>query len=803
VATAEPEPAAVRRPHLRLKGLLVRVRATGAIMLLAAAALADPAAPVTQEALPNAHELGTGSLPGAIPPPPELAGELRAAWRRRPRDYRPRTRHLNPDGTPRYTNRLFLSSSPYLLQHAHNPVDWYPWGDEAFDAAKRLGRPVLLSVGYSTCHWCHVMEEESFEDEEIARFLNEHYVAVKVDREERPDIDAVYMSAVQALTGGGGWPMTVWLTPDRQPFYGGTYFPARDGERGSRTGLLTLLRKLDAVYREQPGAVGEASASLAEKIRASLAGPAAADDLPAPKVLHDAAAFYRRNFDPHDGGMRRAPKFPSNLPVRFLLRYHRRTGDPEVLNMVTLTLERMAGGGMYDQVGGGFHRYSTDAQWLVPHFEKMLYDNALLAMAYLEAYQVTGRADFARVVREILRYVERDMTSPQGAFYSATDADSLTPTGRREEGYFFTWTPSELEAVLGSERARIVAAYYDVTPSGAFEGRSILHTPRSVDEVAQQLQLPPETVRRTVEEAKDVLYAARARRPPPLRDDKILAAWNGLMISAYAQAALVLGHERYAGIAARAADFVLSAMRKDGRLLRSCKDGMARHRAYLDDYAFMIAGLLDLYEATGDLRWLQQAMGLDDVLAAHYEDRTAGGFFMTSDDHEVLLAREKPNSDGAEPSGNSVQAVNLLRLHELTTDDRYRRRAEHTLRAFGETLRRAPAALSDMLLAVDYQLDAPKEIVIVTPATRADAEPLVAELRRAFVPNRALIVVGEGPPLAAQAATIPLLDGKTARGGRPTAYVCKRRVCALPTAQPEVFAQQLRTVEPLAAIPPP
>jgi uncharacterized protein YyaL (SSP411 family) len=432
----------------------------------------------------------------------------------------------------------------------------------------------------------------------------------------------------------------------------------------------------------------------------------------------------------------------------------------------------------------------------------MLYDNALLAMAYLEAYQVTGRADFARVVREILRYVERDMTSPEGAFYSATDADSLTPAGRREEGYFFTWTASEIEAALGSERAQIVAAYYDVTPSGNFEGRSILHTPRSVDEVAQQLQVPPEIVRQTVEEAKDVLYAARARRPAPLRDDKILAAWNGLMISAYAQAALVLGDAHYARVAERAADFVLTAMRREGRLLRSYKDGVARHRAYLDDYAFMIAGLLDLYEATGEVRWLQQATALDDVLAAHYEDRAAGGFFMTGDDHEALLAREKPNSDGAEPSGNSVQALNLLRLHELTTDDRYRRRAERTLRAFGETLRRAPAALSDMLLAVDYQLDAPKEIVIVSPGARAEAEPLLTELRRTFVPNRVLVVVSEGPALAAQAAIVPLLDGKTARGGKPTAYVCKRRVCALPTSQPEVFAQQLRAVEPLAVVPP-
>ncbi len=739
-------------------------------------------------------------LPGAIAPSPALVEQLRSAWNERPPDYRPRTRHLNADGTPKYTNRLFASSSPYLLQHAHNPVDWYPWGDEAFAAAKRLGRPVLLSVGYSTCHWCHVMEEESFEDEEIARYLNEHYVAIKVDREERPDVDAIYMSAVQTLTGGGGWPMTVWLTPDRQPFYGGTYFPPRDGARGSGAGFLTVLRKVEAAYREQPDRVAEAATSLAAKIRADLAGAPASGDLPGPAVLHEAATLYRRGFDERDGGMRRAPKFPSNLPIRFLLRYQRRSGDAESLRMAVLTLEHMSAGGICDQVGGGFHRYSTDAQWLVPHFEKMLYDNALLARAYLEAFQVTGRADFAGVARAILRYVGRDMTSPQGAFYSATDADSLTPSGKREEGYFFTWTPAELTEALGAERARIVAAYYAVTPAGNFEGRSILHTPRPLDAVARELGVPAKRVRAVVEESKDVLYAARAKRPAPLRDDKILAAWNGLMISAYAQAALVLGDEAYASAAARAADFVLTEMRPDGRLRRSHRAGAARHAAYLDDYAFMIAALLDLYEATGTLRWLEQAQALDAVLAAHYEDR-AGGYFATSDDHETLLAREKPSYDGAEPSGNSVQALNLQRLHELTGDDRYRQRAERTLRAFGTTLRDAPGALSEMLLAVDYWLDAPKEIVVITRGARTEAEPLLAELRRIFVPNRILVVATEGPSLTAQAALIPLLDGKAARGGKPTAYVCKRRVCALPTLDPAVFARQLREVEALAELP--
>jgi hypothetical protein len=520
-------------------------------------------------------------------------------------------------------------------------------------------------------------------------------------------------------------------------------------------------------------------------------------------VLESAADYYRSRYDGEHGGVEGAPKFPSSLPVRFLLRYHRRTGDAEALRMASRTLERMAAGGMYDQVGGGFHRYSTDRRWLVPHFEKMLYDNALLAIAYLEGYQATGLEDFARVAREILRYVERDMTSPEGAFYSATDADSLAPGKEREEGWFFTWTPAELEAALGAERARAVGAFYGVTPGGNFEGRSILHVSRPLGEVAAALGLPPEKVRATVEESRDVLYAVRAERPPPLRDEKVLAAWNGLMIGAHARAALVLGEERYARRAARAADFVLTHMRDDGRLLRSFKDGRARHAGYLDDHAFVIAGLLDLYEATSETRWLREAIALDRVLEQQYEDAEHGGYYMTSDDHESLLAREKPAYDGAEPSGNSVQALNLMRLHELTTDDRYRQRAERTLRAFGERLERAPAALSEMLLAADFHLDNPKELVIVTPRSRSEAEPLLAELRAAFLPNRVLTVAAEGADLAAQAELIPLLEGKVARNGKATAYVCEQRVCKFPTTDPEVFARQIRQVAPLAGGGPP
>ena len=753
-----------------------------AVVLAAACGSSSPPAPVGD------------ALPGAPPAPPDVVDRLRAAWDARPRGYVPRTRHLLPDGRPRWTNRLFLETSPYLLQHAHNPVDWRPWGDEAFEDARRLGRPVLLSVGYSTCHWCHVMEEESFEDEEVARFLNEHYVVIKVDREARPDVDAVYMNAVQTLTGGGGWPMTVWLTPDRQPFYGGTYFPARDGDRGVRVGFLTLLRKLRATYDDQPDRVVEAAASLAEQVRKNLAVAATDDARPGAQTLREAVAHVRESFDETNGGTRGAPKFPSNVPVRFLLRWHRRTGDPDALRMATVTLAQMAAGGIRDHVGGGFHRYSTDARWLVPHFEKMLYDNALLVLAYLEAHQATGRADFADVAREILRYVEREMTAPEGGFYSATDADSPAPSGRREEGWFFTWTPAELEAVLGADDARAVGAYYGVTADGNFEGRSILHVSRPLDAVARELGRTPEELAATVADARERLYAERARRPPPLRDDKILAAWNGLMISAHARAALALGDASWADRAARAAGFVLDHMRRDGRLLRSWRDGRPEHAGYLDDYAFLVAGLLDLYEATGEVRWLREAIALDGVLAAHYEDREGGGFFMTADDSEELLAREKPAWDGAEPSGNSVHALNMLRLHELTTDDAYRRRAERTIDAFGPRLAADPVRLSEMLLALDWRLDAPKQVVVATTGAREEAASFLATLRTRLVPNRILAVTAPGDGLA---ALVPVTEGKLALGGHATGYVCENRVCDLPTTDPAVFAKLIDRVRPL------
>ncbi len=739
------------------------------------------------------------ALPGAPPFDANLSARLRAAWDARATGYVPRTRHRLPDGSPQYVNRLLLESSPYLRQHAHNPVNWFPWGDEAFESARRTGRPVLLSIGYSTCHWCHVMEEESFEDDEVARVINENYIAIKVDREERPEIDGIYMAAVETLTGSGGWPMTLWLTSERKPFAGATYLPARDGDRGAPLGLLSLLRQRAVLYRQQLDRVTAAADALAKRVRDDLeptGQPPATDDAPIPStsVLVAAAHEYEARFDEESGGLRGAPKFPSSLPIRFLLRYHRRSGDETSLRMAVVTLERMAAGGMRDQIGGGFHRYSTDAEWGVPHFEKMLYDNALLAVDYLEAYQVTAREDFAGIARGILRYVERDMTSPDGAFYSATDADSLGPEGHLEEGRFFTWTPAEIEGVLGADKSRLVEAYFHVTIAGNLDGRTVLSTPRSLPEVARELHIGPEAARVAVDEAVETLRLVRAKRPSPLRDEKVLASWNGLMIGAYARAAFVFNDASYAQIARRAAEFVLTRMRDGSRLSHSIKEGRRGSTGYLDDYAFMIAGLLDLYEATGELRWLEQAVALDATLRDAFADKASGGYFLAPVDAEALLAREKPAYDGAEPTGNSIEALNLLRLYELTTRDEYRVEANRTLRAFEDNMTRAPTALSEMLLAVDFATDRPKEIVIVTPSSNADPEPLVSKVRATYVPNRVLVRVVSGGDAHAPSSLEALAADKAPRGGRPTAYVCEGQACKLPTNDPETFATQLREV---------
>jgi uncharacterized protein YyaL (SSP411 family) len=687
--------------------------------------------------------------PGAQAFSEELSAQLARAVAAR-REFR--TRHLKDDGTPRFTNRLALETSPYLLQHAHNPVDWRPWGDDAFAQARALGRPVFLSVGYATCHWCHVMEEESFESEEIARILNEKFVPVKVDREERPDVDAIYMQAVQLLTQHGGWPMSVFLTPEGKPFFGGTYFPARDGERGARFGFRTVLLELDRVYREERQRALSSAEQITQAVQQSLQSDSPTG-LPGQHVLDGAISYYAQVFDPARGGVRRAPKFPSSINVRFLLRYARRTGDLEALKMASLTLEKMALGGIYDQVGGGFHRYSTDAEWLVPHFEKMLYDNALLAVAYVEGWQATKNEFFRVIACEVLDSIAREMTDASGGFWSATDADS-----EGEEGTFFVWTPAQLAEVLGAEDGERAARLFDATAEGNFEGKNVLSL-RSVPDADQRAFL---------QRVRPKLHEARSRRPPPLTDTKILTSWNGLMISAFARAGLAFARQDYVERAARAAGHLLQAHFVDGVLRRT-----GPHAGLLEDHAFLAAGLLDLYEVSGESRWLEAAQSLHRALADRFAD-PQGGFFRTPTQHEPLLAREKPAYDGAEPTGNSIAALNLLRLEALTGDANYRSQAEALLKSFGALLAGAPAALGEMLLAVDFLLSEPREVVLVRPPGGSDAA-LLEVLRSRFAPSQVLIRHEDGA-----APATPLAQDRRAKSGQATAYVCVRGACQLP-----------------------
>ncbi len=746
--------------------------------------------PKTTKTTPQAESAGKTAEIG-----PELKKKLEAVLAAKGGDYVPRTKHKSADGSPKYTNRLILQTSPYLLQHAHNPVNWFPWSEEAFEVAKALGRPVFLSVGYSTCHWCHVMEEESFEDEEVAKFMNEHYIPVKVDREERPDVDSIYMSAVNRLVGRGGWPMSVWLTPKREPFFGGTYFPARDGDRGTRKGFLTILGEQSDAYKSDPSGVAARASELAGQIKNAMSSQASSDFV-GRSVVARAVGLAASRYDATWGGQRGAPKFPSSFPVRVLLRHHRRSGDRPSLDMAVATLHKMAEGGMYDHVGGGFHRYSTDPRWLVPHFEKMLYDNALLTLAYVEAFQLTKEPDFERVARETLDYVAREMTAPDGGFYSATDADSLTPSGHREEGYYFTWTPAELTALLGPERTRIISAYYAVTAAGNFERRNIFWTPRPREDVAKELGITVAELRSTVAEALPLLHRERNKRPAPLRDDKIQVSWNGLMISAFARAALVFDSERYRDVAHRAASFLLAKLRPGGRLQHSYNVGRATGPAFLEDYAFFSAALLDLFELSSEHSWLENAVSMMNELEKHHADASNGGYFLTANDAEKLIAREKPGHDGAVPSGNSVAALNHLRLSELTTEDKWRVRAETTLRAFARTLNAQPYALDEMLLAVDFQTDVPKEVVIVLPddSKREDAPgaaELLAVLRATFLPSRVLVVASERALEKKLGKLVPWAADKPAKDGKARAYVCERGSCELPTSDPKVFRKQL------------
>ncbi len=732
-------------------------------------------------------------LPGAGPFDADLQQRLRQAWSAERSQSQPRTTHFNPDGSPKYINRLVFASSPYLQQHAYNPVNWYPWGEEAFAAAQRENKPILLSIGYSTCHWCHVMEQECFEDEAIAQLINEQFIAIKVDREQRPDIDAVYVAAVERMTGSAGWPLTVFLTPDRAPVYGGTYFPPED--RYGKPGLPKLLRTVADAWRTRHDEVLQAGAALSASL-GKLAEPGTAVNLSA-DTLRAASEQLRQSFDPTNGGFGGAPKFPQAHMLQFLLRYWLRSGDTQARHMAEESLDHMARGGIHDQLGGGFHRYSTDTQWLVPHFEKMLYDQAIDARAYLEAYRATGSEADAQAARDIFAYVSRDLGAPEGAFYTAEDADS-----DGEEGRFYIWSRDEVIAALGQERGSLVADFFAVTNTGPLPGgRSPLSVPMPIDAFAQQRGLDASAFTRTLGDARQDLLAARNRRPRPLRDEKLVTAWNGLMVSSLAYGSIVLGDPQYAAAAARAADFVLNRVQRDGRLLRFFRNQPAPTPGYLDDYAFFILGLNDLYAATFQVRWLQEADRLSRDMVRLFADPVRGMRFSASD-HEQLIAAGDDAADAALPSAQSVAALALLQLGRLTMNDAFERQGRALLAANSQEIAKAPTAYAYMLIALDFALGPTKEIVVAGPPGATDTRALLAIIRGRYLP-RAVVAV-HPPNDGAIESLVPFLRQQRMINGKPTAYVCENYVCKLPTNDPSTLDKLLAGgVFPVATNPSP
>ncbi len=680
-------------------------------------------------------------------------------------------------------NRLAAETSPYLLQHADNPVDWYPWGAEALDRARREGRPILLSIGYAACHWCHVMERESFENTETARLMNERFVCIKVDREERPDLDGIYMQAVQALTGQGGWPMTVFLTPHGEPFYGGTYYPPVD-----RHGMPGFRRVLDAVAdayaNRQPDV--QRTTEMLRQVYAATSAVAEAEDALSPEVLDRAYRLTAAEYDVRHGGFRGAPKFPQAMTLEWVLVTWARTGDAFPLEMASRSFRAMARGGIYDQLGGGFSRYATDAVWLVPHFEKMLYDNALLARLGVHLWQATGDADVRRVCEETFDWVAREMTSSAGGFYSTLDADS-----EGEEGRFYVWTSEEMDALLDAD-GPVVRAYYGVAPGGNFEGRSILHVPRDLDAAAAAAGVGADRMRDAVARARPVLYEARAKRVWPARDEKILASWNGLMLRAMAEGARAFADSRYGTLAVANGDFLFREMVKDQRVLRSHKDGKTRIAGYLEDQAAVALGALALYELTFDRRWLDRARALGDAMVTWFWDEASGVFFDTASDHEPLITRPRDVTDNATPSGTSLAVELSLRLAELFGNDAHRERAERVLGRLTDSMGQMPLAFGHLLVAADLAVRGAAELAIVGDPAAPAFQAFAAAAAERFVP--ALVQVGGR---SSENPDVPLLADRTARGTPPaTAYLCRHYVCEEPATEPGALAAQLEAIGP-------
>ena len=701
----------------------------------------------------------------------------------------------------KYTNQLINETSPYLLQHAHNPVDWYAWGDEAFKKAKDEDKPVLVSIGYSACHWCHVMEHESFENEATAAIMNEHFISIKVDMEERPDVDQIYMMFVQLTTGRGGWPMNVFLTPDKLPFFGGTYFPPVN--RYNMPSWQQILVSVADAYRNKRDELMTSVVDILGEMRRvgiSEFSPAGLST----ELLDSAFASFDRSFDATNGGFGGAPKFPPAMSLEFLLRYWKRTGNERALEIVKKTAQKMANGGIYDQLGGGFHRYSVDAVWLVPHFEKMLYDNAQLIRIYLHLYQITKDEFFRRTATETLEYVRREMFDPSGGFYSTQDADS-----EGVEGKFFVWTPTEVVEILGEGDGGIFNFYYDVSEEGNFEEKNILNVKNPVatapgsdtSEVAKALKISESDLTAILERGRKKLFTEREKRIKPFRDEKVLTAWNGLMLAAFAEASAVLDNKEYLEVAKQNADFILANLQKpvgmegrdiqlesatlaDPKLLRTWKDGRAKLNAYIEDYANLADGLVDLFQVSGEVRYLKEAKRLADLMITEFWDEENGGFFFTANDHEELIVRTKDFYDNATPSGNSVAADVLLKLAKLTSDEKYERFASTVLRLAAAQLKRHPQGFGRTLSAIEFFLGDSKEIVLIGDEDGTLGREVWSEYRPGKV-----VVPANG---STESEMIPLIEGRAAIDGKPTAYVCENFACRMPVTTVEELKEQLR-----------
>jgi uncharacterized protein len=707
---------------------------------------------------------------------------------------------------PAHTNRLAHEKSPYLLQHAHNPVDWYPWGEEAFEKARRENKPIFLSIGYSTCHWCHVMAHESFEDEATAAIMNREFVNIKLDREERPDVDRVYMTFVQATTGGGGWPMSVWLTPDLKPFVGGTYFPPED--RFGQPAFKKVLERIAAAWKQDHQKIGEQGSKILEALRESQnAQPGAATKIDI-GVFEKAYQQLDRSFDPREGGFSTAPKFPRPVALNFLTRLYAR--DPKsdngkhALEMDLFTLRKMAAGGMHDHISGGFHRYSVDRYWHVPHFEKMLYDQALLASGYLDAFQITQDRQYADVARDILDYIERDMTSKDGGFFSAEDADSLFEHGKPEhgEGAFYIWTEKQVDDALGNDSA-IFKYHFGVQPHGnapegsdpqdEFRGKNILIQRHTISQTAHHFKKSEDELRQSLTRSREKLLSIRNKRPRPHLDDKIIAAWNGLMISAFARAAQILNEPRYLDSATRAAKFLRANLYdENSRLLfRSFREGRGNFEGFADDYAFVIQGLLDLYEASFEVDWLKFALELQRSQDRLFFDEKNGGYFTTSGKDTSVVLRMKDDNDSAEPAASSVAALNLLRLAQLRNDKQLESRARKTIAAFAPTLSHFASAMPQMLVALDFSLSKPHQIVIAGKTDNDATRELLKEVHRHFLPTKVLMLADSGEGQKFLGENNEALRTMSPIHGKPAAYVCEHFTCKAPVTESTLLAELL------------